>query len=150
MEVRPATESDIPDVLVMIAALAAHHGDACLATLETVQRDLFGAERSGNCLIACGPEAVGYAVLVPRLSLQNGRRGADMHHLYVAPNTRGMGVGRALIEACKSQVSAQGGTFLLVGTHPDNHAAQAFYERSGFERRAGGGPQYRIALSGRD
>lgn len=142
MQIRRARPGDIPDLLPMIAALAAHHGDESHASAADLQRDMFGAHAICTAFIALGPGPLGYAVLVPRLRLQNGERGADMHHLYVVPDGRGRGVGRGLIAVCRAFVADQGGAFLMVGTHPDNHAAQEYYLRAGFARRDTSGPRF--------
>lgn len=141
--IRLATPDDIPTLLKMIAGLAAHHGDPSLATHDTLMRDLFGPVHWARALIAeIDGVPVGYAALIPRASLHNGTRGMDMHHLFVAAEHRGRGIGRALIAACEGEVRTLGGTFMLVGTDPDNHDAQAVYDHAGFTRRGSGGVQF--------
>jgi len=70
----------------------------------------------------------------------------DMHHLYVEPQFRSMGIGRQLIEGAKQKASALSCSYLTVGTHPDNSAAQAMYQACGFEQRHGTHPRFRILL----
>lgn len=133
MSIRAATPDDIPDLLRMIAALSAHHGDQSRASADSLTRDLFSAPWA-HCLIACAPDPVGYAILVPRTVIHAGRRGMELHHLYVEDSHRGTGLGRALIAACETHIRDIGGLAVTVGTDPQNTAAQAFYERRGFER----------------
>lgn len=142
--IRPATPDDIPSLLRLIAALAAHHGDASVASPATLCRDLFSQPDWAQALI--DDAGRGYAVLIPRASFQNGSRGMDMHHLYVDPDARGTGLGRALVQACADRVRALGGTWMVVGTHPDNRAAQAFYRAQGFTDRGTTPPQFLLKL----
>lgn len=147
MHIRPARIEDIPALLEMVAALAAHHGDPSHATEASLRRDLFGSPDWGRALIAeAGGRALGYAALIPRASLQNGTRGMDLHHLFVAEEARGRGVGRALIGAAEAELRALGGSFLLVGTAPGKRAAQEIYRHCGFVERAPGGVQFSKSL----
>ena len=56
------------------------------------------------------------------------------------------GVGRSLVEACKIEAVTLLCRYLAVGTHPDNHNAQAFYTSLGFERRDAHPPRFSIRL----
>ncbi|MGA2007533.1 MAG: GNAT family N-acetyltransferase, partial [Solirubrobacteraceae bacterium] len=47
---------------------------------------------------------------------------------------RGGGVGAALIEACGAECAARGVAILEWETAPDNHRAQALYDRLGAQR----------------
>ena len=53
--------------------------------------------------------------------------------LVVAEGTRGLGVGRALIERSEAIARARGASRLLVTTHLRRADAHTFYERLGFE-----------------
>lgn len=147
MDIRSACPTDIPALLEMVAALAAHHGDPSHASEASLRRDLFGSPDWGRALIAeDAGRALGYAALIPRASLQNGTRGADLHHLFVVKDARGRGVGRALLAAAEAEVRALGGHFLLVSTAPDNRQAQAFYAHCGFAERQSGGVHFHKSL----
>jgi ribosomal protein S18 acetylase RimI-like enzyme len=54
--------------------------------------------------------------------------------LGVAPEARGQGVGRALVEACLERARAAGRTGLAIVTAPSWTDAQRLYERVGFRR----------------
>jgi ribosomal protein S18 acetylase RimI-like enzyme len=62
--------------------------------------------------------------------------------LYVAPERRGRGLGRALMEAAIELARAEGETNMDLGTSEDDVAARALYESLGFSNREGraGGP----------
>jgi len=80
------------------------------------------------------------------IQLQFGARGMDMHHLFTEPDFRGRGVGRSLVYACKVEAKSLSCRYLAVGTHPNNHEAQAFYSSLGFERRDAHPPRFSIRL----
>ncbi len=142
-QIRSITEADIPEVVGMIHALAAHHGDFATATAADLRRDALGSLPWLHVLIAPGE---GYAALCPLAQLQFGARGMDLHHIFVAEEVRGRGAGSALIEASITYAKAQGAMFLTVGTHPDNLHAQGIYRSVGFEEFSGEGVRFRMKL----
>jgi ribosomal protein S18 acetylase RimI-like enzyme len=78
------------------------------------------------------------------------RHRMDIWGVYVAPETRGAGVGKTLIEACVAHARAVPGTrqiHLTVASH--NAAAVAIYERCGFVRY-GRDPRALILSDGRE
>ncbi|MEP5031739.1 MAG: GNAT family N-acetyltransferase, partial [Marinomonas sp.] len=107
--------------------------------LEDLRRDTLGAAPWVHVLIA---EGAGYAALCPMAQLQFGVRGMDLHHLFVVPEVRGDGVGRALVEASLALTKELGGRFMTVGTDPENFAAQDTYRALGFEQRDASGPRF--------
>jgi ribosomal protein S18 acetylase RimI-like enzyme len=139
--IRPVTEADFPDVLPMVHALAAHHGDAPVATIDDLRRDTLGTQPWVQMLVA---EGAGYAAMYPLVQLQFGVRGMELHHLYVADHARGLGVGRGLIAASLAQARAQGCQYMTVGTDSANAAAQAVYRAIGFEAMGEAGPRFRM------
>ena len=133
LTIRPVKRADLPALLDMVQALARHHGDDPTATIDTLARDLLGRDRWAHALVACrGPDLLGYALLCPLMRAQYGQRGMDLHHLYVVGHNRRQGVGRALIAAARTTAQTAGASYLSVGTHPDNFAAAAVYQASGF------------------
>jgi [ribosomal protein S18]-alanine N-acetyltransferase len=61
--------------------------------------------------------------------------GADteLAHLVIAPNHRGHGFGRILVELLYDEASYCGFPWVYMRVHPDNHRALACYRRAGFE-----------------
>jgi GNAT superfamily N-acetyltransferase len=57
-----------------------------------------------------------------------------MNDLFVAEDARGTGVDEALIDACRTECARRGVGRLAWQTAPDNHRAQALYERIGATR----------------
>ena len=143
--IRPIAEQDIPDVLVMVKALAAHHDDTPTVTLDSLRREALGEKPWLTLLVAERQGGLaGYAALCPLVQLQFGVRGMDMHHLFVNADQRGRGVGRALIEGALDAARRLGCRYMTVGTHPDNHAAAQVYLRSGFDAMPPPGPRFRL------
>ncbi len=99
--IRNAKPRDLPELNAMIAALAAHHGDAAAITPDKLERDLFGPLPWITALVADSGEdgLIGYAILVPLYRAQEGKRGMDLHHLFVRDGQRGNGIGHHLVAA---------------------------------------------------
>lgn len=57
----------------------------------------------------------------------------EMKRLYVAPEGRGTGLGRALVEAVVSVARSRGHAAIRLDTLPSMKAAQALYAECGFE-----------------
>lgn len=139
--IRPLQDADLPHVLQMIHALAAHHGDCAPVSEADLRRDALGPHPWVHVLVAQGE---GYCALHGQAQLQFGVRGMEVHHLFVEPSARGCGVGRALMAAAQGHAQALGCRYLTVGTHRDNLAAQAMYRAIGFDQMDHAGPRFRI------
>ncbi|MBA3471703.1 MAG: GNAT family N-acetyltransferase [Rubrobacter sp.] len=81
-----------------------------------------------------GGASVGVAVLAFRINVSAGASFASVEDLYVRPEARGRGAGRALIEAVEARCRARGVSYVEVQT--DDEAA-AFYEACGYEPETG-------------
>ena len=147
IELRDAVQADVPRLLSMVRALAIHHDDIPEVSTEALERDVFG-ERSWIYVVVAEVEGkvVGYAALCPLIQLQAGVRGIDMHHLFVEKKFRGLGIGRQLTEASMQKARDLSCAYMMVGTHPDNSSAQAFYLACGFDQRHGSHPRFRISV----
>jgi GNAT superfamily N-acetyltransferase len=122
---RLMVDDDLPEVLAMVHALASHHGDLCTLSIENLAHE---AKEWHRIIVACvGDDVVGYASLLPMGQLQFGARGMDMHHLFVAEDSRRCGVGRALIAASIALCKDLSCKYLTVGTHPENASAALVY-----------------------
>ncbi len=60
-----------------------------------------------------------------------------LEELYVVPDLRGNGLGRALLEAAMETARDEGATHMELGTSQDDTAALALYESAGFTNREG-------------
>jgi GNAT superfamily N-acetyltransferase len=87
---------------------------------------LLGARAEGRFL--------GYACLYWHLSSTQAADTVLMNDLYVEPDARGRGIGRALIGASAEVARERGAAHLEWATAPDNHTAQRLYDSTGAER----------------
>lgn len=141
-----ATKTDLPAILEMAQALAAHHGDTPALTIETLKRDILTAPTWATALVAHAERPVGYAVLCPLIQLQWGVRGMEMHHLFVLSDWRARGVATRLIKASIKTAKDLGCAYMTVGTHPDNDTAQRLYQNAGFTLLPNRGPRFSIGI----
>ena len=99
-EIRPAAEADIPVILGLIRDLATYERapDAVVATEAGLREVLFGAKPSAEVLLALeNEEPAGFAVYFFNFSTWLGRPGLYLEDLFVRPEKRGKGYGRALL-----------------------------------------------------
>ena len=82
-----------------------------------------------------GPD--GFASVRFRPSLISGRLDAYLEELYVIPERRGEGLGRALLEATIEEARGRGADHIDLGTSEDDTAARGLYESAGFTNREG-------------
>jgi GNAT superfamily N-acetyltransferase len=73
-------------------------------------------------------EILGYACLYWTFSSTRAVETVLMNDLFVMPEARGRGVGRALIEASADVARERGAGWLEWATAPDNHTAQRLYD----------------------
>jgi GNAT superfamily N-acetyltransferase len=105
--VRAATAHDVPRLLELFGALADYEQlrDELHATDEQLRDALFGERPAAEALIAeRAGEAVGYALFFPTFSTFLARSGIWLEDLFVLPEHRGAGVGRALLAAVAARV----------------------------------------------
>ena len=85
-----------------------------------------------------GERPDGIAVLRFRPSLWADALDAYLEELYVAPERRGRGLGRALLETAMDVAREKGAGHIDLGTSVDDTAARALYESAGFTNRESG------------
>ena len=98
--IRSASEHDIPLVLHFIRAIAEyeHLSDEVTATEEDLRKHLFGEARRAEVVFACEHgEAVGFALFFHNFSTFLGKPGLYLEDLFILPEHRGKGYGRALM-----------------------------------------------------
>jgi len=90
-------------------------------------------EREGVQLIARDAEGrpMGFATIFWSWSTTDAARLGVMNDLFVSETARGGGVADALISACRDECASRGIKRLSWQTAPDNHRAQALYDRVG-------------------
>jgi GNAT superfamily N-acetyltransferase len=98
--IRAATRADVPLLLEMIRRLAEYEKLAheVVATEALLREHLFDAPRGAEAVLALeGDEAVGMALYFHNFSTFLGRPGLYLEDLFVVPEARGRGYGKALM-----------------------------------------------------
>ena len=130
---RPAAAADLPAVVAAYNAGIAER----VATFETEPRtvaDVGGWLTDGQPFIVAerGGEVVGFA----RAGVYTDRccySGVGEHAVYVAPQARGLGLGRALLNELASECERRGFYKLTSRVFTDNAASLAAHRAAGFE-----------------
>ena len=134
--IRPATRADIPQILTYIRALAAYERapDAVTATEEGLERDGFGPNPIYFCLMAVHDgKAAGFAFFFYNYSTWLGRPGIYLEDLFVEPELRGLGIGKALLERVAAIAVEKGCQRLEWAVLDWNTPAIEFYREMGAE-----------------
>ena len=135
-EIRPARESDLPIILSLIRELADYERapDAVVATEAGLREVLFGTRPSAEVLLGLEEgEPAGFAVFFHNFSTWLGRPGLYLEDLFVRPEKRGKGYGRALLERL-AQIAKERGCGRMEWAVLDwNEPAIQFYRKLGAE-----------------
>ena len=100
IQIAPATPEDIPLILDFIHGLAEYEKEPESATATAAQLDeaLFGTRPAAECVIArLDGEAAGMALWFQSFSTWTGRPGLWLEDLFVWPDCRRQGIGKALL-----------------------------------------------------
>lgn len=134
LRLRPATADDAALVVRLIHGLAEYERllDECVATEADVRATLFGAQPQAEVVIAeWEGEPAGFALFFHNYSTFLARRGLYLEDLFVLPEHRGRGVGRALL-AHLARVAVERGCGRFEWAVLDwNEAAIGFYRALG-------------------
>ena len=131
---RPATAADAGLILRFIIELAVYEKepDAVVTDQDGIAASLFGQGATAKALIAeLDAEPVGYAVWFASYSTWLGRNGLYLEDLYVTPEMRGRGVGKAILRQLAALAVAQGCGRMEWSVLDWNAPAIAFYESVG-------------------
>jgi ribosomal protein S18 acetylase RimI-like enzyme len=88
-------------------------------------------------VLLIGAPPRGLAVLRFREAIWEEALECYLAELYVVPERRGRGLGRALLEAAIARARARGATHIELGTAETDLAARTLYESLGFSNREG-------------
>jgi len=98
-------------------------------------RELLAGGETAVLLGGAGPDGV--AVLRFRPAIWTESLECYLAELYVVPERRGQGLGRALMEVAIELARKKGANHMDLGTSEDDVAARGLYERLGFSNREG-------------
>jgi GNAT superfamily N-acetyltransferase len=132
--VRPIREADVPVVVELAHGLAEHEGLAheCHLTADQLREALFGPAPAlfGHVAEVDG-EVVGFALWFLNFSTFQGVHGIHLEDLYVRPEQRGTGVGRALLTELAEECVRRGYARLEWSVLDWNTSAIGFYKSLG-------------------
>ena len=151
--IRPATPEDLPLILHFIRGLAAYEKllSEVEATEEKLGATLFGPRPAAECVLAFADEdtPAGFAIFFPNYStflarpgpptppsphLQPARPGLYLEDLFVSPEFRGRGIGKALLLHLAGLANERGCGRMEWSVLDWNQPAIDFYESLGAER----------------
>jgi GNAT superfamily N-acetyltransferase len=130
--VRPARRLDTPLIYSFIRQLADYEKllDAVRATERDIAHALFGPEPRAFCEIAeADGEPMGFALWFYNFSTFEGRAGIYVEDLFVLPEARGGGAGKALLAALAKRCVDENLGRLEWAVLDWNAPAIAFYDR---------------------
>jgi ribosomal protein S18 acetylase RimI-like enzyme len=133
--VRPATADDAADIARLFTDFNHEFEEPTPPVEATAARVAEHIERGHSTFLVIGDGPDGFAQLRYRPSLYAEGLEAHLQELYVVPEKRGQGLGRALMDAVLAEARAGGATYIDLGTSEDDEAARALYESSGFTNR---------------
>jgi ribosomal protein S18 acetylase RimI-like enzyme len=133
--IRRATPDDAPDVARLLHDFNTEYDEFSpgVDVLTDRAERMLAAGEMTVLLGGRGPD--GIAELRFRRSIWSGEADAYLEELYVRPERRGEGLGRALLEAAMRTAREAGATHIDLGTSEDDVAARALYESAGFTNR---------------
>ncbi len=138
VEIREAAVEDAPVAGRMLDTFQREFGEPSPGPEFFGQRiaELIAVRDTVVLLAGEGPE--GFALLRFRPGLYSAGPECYLAELYVVPDRRGQGIGRALMERAFEVARSRGADHMDLGTSTDDIAAIALYERLGFTNREGG------------
>ncbi|MFC7221113.1 GNAT family N-acetyltransferase [Streptomyces polyrhachis] len=133
--IREARPSDVPAIHAMVRALAKHHDvTETEGTQGQLHEALFGPSPTVFALVAEAPgdqRPAGFALWFQSFSTWSGTHGVYLEDLYVRPEHRGGGYGKALMAHLAALCVERGWANFEWSVHEDNEKAAAIYEALG-------------------
>ena len=136
--IRFASAGDAPVFGRLLHRFNAEFGEATPEAKVIAERAAPLIESGEVTVLFAGEGPDGFAELRFRPSLYTGALDAYLEELYVVPERRGQGLGRALLEAAMEHARERGAARIDLNTSEDDVAARALYESAGFANREGG------------
>ena len=136
---RVGTEDDAPDIARLLHDFNHEFGEPTPDTPVLTQRvrQLIGEGDTAVLLAGDGPDGV--AVLRLRPAIYSAGFESYLAELYVVPQRRGGGIGRALMEAALDEARRRGADTMDIGVDEPDAAARRLYESLGFSNRTSDG-----------
>ena len=134
-DIRPAAPGDSESLAPLFDAYRVFYG--CPSDPGAAGRFLDARLAAGDSRIFLAfreGEAAGFTQLYPSFSSLSMRRLWILNDLFVAPEHRRHGTGRALMAAAEGFARSDGAKGLVLATQIGNREAQALYESAGYRR----------------
>lgn len=131
--IRPATEADVETLFGLILELAEYEKltDAVRGDAEVLRRSLFEERAAEALIVEDQGEAVGYAIFFTTFSTFECRSGVWVEDVYVRPDRRRGGIGRAVMEHLAALALERGHVRLEWCALDWNEPALRFYDKLG-------------------
>ena len=143
--IRWAKPEDMAELVHMCAEHAAYERSSFdpVGKKEALSRMLFAPDARLRCLItAAAGQVIGYATFSVEVSTWDADRYMHMDCLFLRPEARNSGIGRALMRRIAQEALAQGAIRMQWQTPSFNADAIRFYDRLGPEKKE----KYRMFL----
>ncbi len=137
VQIRPATEADVQLLFDLILELAAYEklAEEVSGDAEVLRRSLFDEKAAEALLLETADgEAVGYAIFFTTFSTFECRSGIWLEDVYVRPEHRRGGIGKAVMEHLAALALERGHVRLEWVALDWNEPALNFYEQLGARR----------------
>jgi GNAT superfamily N-acetyltransferase len=134
LQIRRGTTEDVPVIAGLIRELAEYERarEAAVATEAQLREVLFGEKPAAEVLLAFeNDEPVGFAVYFFNFSTWLGQPGLYLEDLFVKPETRGRGYGRALLTRLAEIARERGCGRMEWAVLDWNEPAIQFYKKLG-------------------
>ena len=134
LQIRAATINDASQIMQFIVELAEYEKarDEVKASVENIEQSLFSDSATAKALICeLDDQAIGFAVYFYNYSTWLGCNGIYLEDLYVTPNSRGSGAGKALLKYLAKKAVDEGCGRLEWIVLDWNTPAIEFYESFG-------------------
>jgi GNAT superfamily N-acetyltransferase len=132
--IRPAIPADVPVILALVRAHAEYEqaADEVVATEAGYHESLFGDPPITRCHLAeLDGVVVGMAMWFNNFSTWLGKPGIFLEDLFVSPDVRGHGIGKALLMSLVDLASERGYSRVEWTVLNSNVNAQGFYRSLG-------------------
>ena len=136
--VRIATSSDADLIGQLLHDFNTEFGEPTPGPEHLADRIRRLLDAGDTIVLLGGPGPDGVAVLRFRAAIWSDALECYLAELYVAPQQRRRGLGRALLQTAMNVARAQGADHMDLGTSEDDVAARALYESFGFINRERG------------
>ena len=134
-EIRRATPGDVDAVAALFDAYREFYRQASdLAGARAFIGERLARGESVVFLAEAAGDALGFTQLYPSFTSAGMARIYILNDLFVASEARGRGVGAALLRHAARFARGEGAVRLALSTEKTNAAAQALYEREGWQR----------------